>query len=419
MGFKEQLFIIRNWLFEKKNIVLVSVLIIIFLILITCLTIIQLSIDNKREILNSVDERTYKIVHKVIEDDVNHKIVDIEFTEEQIELLKNVKHVESVVNEKYQTGSRIKVPSFDKGSEEGILYLKALLNYDDIKVKNGNALENKYELVCSNIFYPHEFDNQIYSNLFVSNGKFIGKTIKVISSNEDLNEKEITLKIVGSYENKYMETANTCYTDVETYDEISSKYDGWFESYDENGNLIEIEYIENYDYFVVIDSKDNVSFVLEELKNLNFEFYPYSYTDFTFLNSLFIIPLFVSVAVIVLTFFILYNFISKKNINRLNNVGILKAIGYDEKDIISLIFKENVILVIISFIISLFIYFVVLNYLTYTLLAEITYNSAVLDVPYILIIILLVLFIYIVYLIIKLNFKKIFSYSNQELLAIK
>lgn len=419
MGVKEQLFIIRNWLFEKKNIVLTSVLIIIFLILITCLTIIQLSIDNKKEILNSVDERTYKIVHKVIDDDVNHKIIDVEFSEEQIDSVKNIEHVEAVVNEKYQAGSRIKVSTFDEGNEDGIIYLKVLFNYDDIKLKSGEALENKYELVCSNIFYPHEFDNQIYSNLFVPSDKFIGKTIKVTSSNEDLNEKEITLKIVGSYQNKYMETANTCYTDIETYDEISSKYKGWFESYDENGNLIEIEYIKNYDYFVVIDSKDNVSFVLEELKNLNFEFYPYSYNDFTFLNSLFMIPLFVSAVVITLTFFILYNFISKKNMNRLNNVGILKAIGYDEKDIISLNFKENVILVIISFIISLFIFFVVLNYLTYTLLAEITYNSAVLDVPYILIIILFILFIYIVYLIIKLNFKKIFSYSIQELLAMK
>lgn len=419
MNFKEQFFIIRNRLFEKKNIILIIVLIIIFLVLITCLTIIQFSIDNKKEILNSVDERTYKIIHEVIDDDINHVLKDVEFTEEQIETIKNLEHVEAVVNEKYRFESRTEVSTFDKGTEKGILYLKILLNNDDLKIKNGRNLKNKYELICSNIFYPHEFDDRMYSDLFIPNDEFVGKDIKVISSNEDLDEKEISLKIVGSYENKYMETANTCYTDMETYDEISSKYAGWIGSYDEKGNLIEKEYNKYYDYFVVIDSKDNIPFVLNELRKMNIEFSPSSYTDFTFFNSLFLIPLFAGVIVIILTFFILYNFISKKNMNRLNNIGVLKAIGYDEKEIISLNFKENVVLIVVCYIISLFIYFIVLNYLTFTILAEITYNNAILDIPYILIVLLLVLFIYIIYMIIKSNFKKIFSYSIQELLAMK
>ena len=419
MSFKEQFFIIRNRLFEKKNIILIIVLIIIFLVLITCLTIIQFSIDNKKEILNSVDERTYKIIHEVIDDDINHTLKDVEFSEEQIEAIKNLNHVELIVNEKYQFESRIEVSNFDKGSEKGILYLKVLFNENDLKIKNGKNLKNKYELICSNIFYPHEFDDRMYSDLFIPSNEFIGKEIKVISSNENLGGKEINLKIVGSYENKYMETANTCYTDMETYDEISSRYSGWTGSYDEKGNLIEKEYSKYYDYFIVIDSKDNIPFVLDELRKMNIEFSLSSYTDFTFLNSLFLIPLFVGFIVIILTFSILYNFISKKNTNRLNNIGILKAIGYNEKEIISLNFKENVILIVVSYIISLFIYFIVLKYLTYTFLAEITYNNAILDAPYILIVLLLVLFVCIIYLIIKSNFKKIFCYSTQELLAMK
>lgn len=419
MSFKEQFFIIRNRLFEKKNIILIIVLIVIFLILITCLTIIQFSIDNKKEILNSIDERTYKIIHEVIDDDINHTLKDVEFSEEQIEAIKNLNHVELIVNEKYQFESRIEVSNFDKGSEKGILYLKVLLNENDLKIKNGKNLKNKYELICSNIFYPHEFDDRMYSDLFIPSNEFIGKEIKVISSNEYLGGKEINLKIVGSYENKYMETANTCYTDMETYDEISSRYAGWTGSYDEKGNLIEKEYNKYYDYFIVIDSKENIPFVLDELRKMNIEFSSSSYTDFTFLNSLFLIPLFVGFIVIILTFSILYNFILKKNMNRLNNIGILKAVGYDEKDILSLNFKENVILIVISYVISLFIYFIVLKYLTYTFLAEITYNNAILDAPYILIVLLLVLFVCIIYLIIKSNFKKIFCHSTQELLTMK
>ena len=419
MSFKDQFFIVRNRLFEKKNIILLIVLTIIFLILITCLTVIQFSINNKNEISNLADGRTYKIVHEVVDDDINHTLRDVEFTEEQIEKIKNLEHVDLVVNEKYYLESRIEVSTFDKGSEKGVLTLKALLNKDDIKIKTGTNLENRYELVCSDIFYPYEFEDRIYSDLFIPSNEFLDKEIKVISSNEDLYEKEITLKIVGSYENKYMETANTCYTDMETYDQITSKYMGWIGSYDEYGNLIEKEYNEYTDYFVVIDSKENIPFVLEKLREMNMEYYPYFYTDYSFLYSLFLVPLFIGLVVIILTFSILYSFISKKNTSRLNNIGILKAIGYDEKDIIGLNFKENVILIIASYIISLLIYFIVLNYLTYTFLAEITYNNFILNVPYLLIIILLILFIFIIYLITKLSFKKIFNYSIQELLITK
>ncbi|MGN1371945.1 MAG: FtsX-like permease family protein [Candidatus Coprovivens sp.] len=419
MSFKDQFFIIRNRLFEKKNIVLLIVLTIIFLILITCLTIVQFSVNNKNRISNLADGRTYKIIHEVIDDDINHTLRDVEFTEEQIGMIKNLEHVESIVNEKYYFGSRTEVSTFDIESEEGILYLKVLLNKDDIKIKKGTNLENKYELVCSDTFYPHEFDDRMYRNLFIPSSKFIGKEIEVISSNEDLDGKSITLKIVGSYENKYMETANTCYTDMETYNEISSKYAGWVGSYDEKGNLIEKEYSKYYDYFVVIDSKDNIFSVLDELKRMNIEYYPYSYTDFTFMNMLLIIPIVIGIVVIILTLNILYSFISKKNMSRLNNIGILKAIGYDEKDIILLNFKENTILIVICYIISLLIYFVALNFLTYTFWAEITYNNVILDVPYVLIAVLLILFIFIIYLIIKSSFKKIFNYSIQELLAMK
>lgn len=419
MSFKDQFFIVRNRLFEKKNIILLIVLTIIFLILITCLTVIQFSINNKNEISNLADGRTYKIIHEVIDDDINHTLRDVEFTEEQIEKIKNLEHVELIVNEKYYFGNRTEVSTFDKESEEGILSLKVLLNKDDIKIKKGTNLENKYELVCSDTFYPHEFDERMYRDLFIPSSEFIGKEIEVISSNEDLDGKKVTLKIVGSYENKYMETANTCYTDMETYNEISSKYAGWVGSYDEKGNLIEKEYNKYYDYFVVIDSKDNISSVLDELRRMNVEYYPYSYTDFTFMNMLLIIPIVIGIVVIILTLNILYSFISKKNTNRLNNIGILKAIGYDEKDIISLNFKENTILIIICFIVSLLIYFVALNYLTYNFLAEVTYNNVILDVPYVLIALLLILFIFIIYLITKSSFKKIFNYSIQDLLTMK
>lgn len=419
MSFKDQLFIVRNRIFEKRNIIFIIVLTIICLILFTCLTIIQFSIENKKAILNSENERTYKIYHEVIDDDINHTLRDVEFTEEQIETIKNLEHVESIVNEKYYFGSRTEVSAFNKESEEGILVLKVLLNKEDIKIKKGTNLEDKYELVCSNIFYPHEFDNRMYRDLFIPSSEFLGKEIEVISSNEDLDGKKISLQIVGTYENKYMETANTCYTDMATYDEIVSKYGGSIESYDEKGNLIEKEYREYRDYLVRIDSKENVEEVLTALDDMGIEYGRVFYMDSGFLNLLYFIPLFVGVVVILLTFSILYNFIVKKNMNKLSSIGILKAIGYDEKNITSLMVYENIVVVILSYIFSLFFYLIVLHYFTYTLLAEVTYNNYILNVPYLFIVVSFVAFVFVIYVIVKLNLKKIFQYNVQELLFMK
>ncbi len=417
MNIKDQLFIIRKRLFEKRNIILIIVLTIIFLILFSCLTVMQFSVENKKEVLNSVDVRTYKIFPEMVDDKVNHTTEYIDFTEEQIEKVRNINHVELVESDKYLREYRVEVSEFNNGSEQGIIYLKALIKDDDIKIKKGTGIQNKYELVCSNTFYPHEYDERIYSNLFLSSKDILNKQIKVISDNEDLNKKEITLKIVGTYENKFEETANTCYTNTLTYDEIFSKYDGYTAEYDEDGNLINKEYSEYRNYLVRIDSRENINEVLKALDDMGIEYSQYSYIDLGFFTLLYSIPLFVAIIVILLTLLILYNFISKKNLNRLNNIGMLKALGYDEKTIITLNINENIVITAISCVISLIIYLITLNYLTYTLLAEITYTSCILNVPYILMILSFIIFVFIVSLIAKSNFKKIFKFSVFEQLT--
>lgn len=417
MNIKDQFFIIRKRLFEKRNIILIIVLTIIFLILFSCLTIMQFSVENKKAVLNSVDERTYKISPEMVDDKVNHRTEYIDFTEEQLEKIRNINHVELVESEKYLREYREEVSEFNNGNEQGIILLKALLKEDDIKIKKGKGIQNKYELVCSNTFYPHEYDERIYSNFFLSNKDILNKQIKVISDNEDLNKKEISLTIVGTYENKFEEAANTCYTNIETFDEIVHKYNGYNAGYDEDGNLINKEYSEYSDYLVRIDSRENINEVLKALNDMGIEYRQCFYTNLEFFTLLYSIPLFVAIIVILLTLLILYNFISKKNMNRLNYIGMLKAVGYDEKAITTLNINENIVVTAISCVISLIIYLITLNYLTYTLLAEITYTSLILNVPYILIFLSFIIFVFIVSLIVKSNFKKIFKFSVFEQLT--
>lgn len=401
MDFKDQLFIIKNRIFEKRNIILIIILVIIFLIFYSCLTAIKVSVDNKREILKSDNLRTYYIYPD----------------ENQAEQIKNIEHVELVVNNKYAAQNNIDVKEFDSKKQKSTIYIKPLIKENDIEIKKGKGLNNKYEMVCPDTFYPYEYNEKMYKNFFLPKSKYLNKTITLKSENEDYEGKEIDLTIVGTFKNKYGETANTCYTDFDTFNEISSKYGVCSYGYDIEGNLVYEDCNEYTDYILRVDKRENNKKVEKELKNMNVQFDIAGGLDPTILNMVYTVPLFVSIIVSLLTILILYNFITKKNIKRAKNIGILKAMGYEDEVIIKLNINENIIITIISAIISFIIYAIVLNNLRYTLLAEVTFNNFILSIPYLYIILTLIVTILIIILIVKSNLKKIFKNSIQDMLT--
>lgn len=400
MKYKDQFFIIKDRLFETKNIVLLIIMTIIFIIIYSCLTIIDVSIENKKEILNSEDSRTYIVYPK----------------ENQIELIKNLEHIEIMTSNKYKHSRSFETSSFDNNSEKGFIRIKALLKENDIKIKKGTKISSKYELVCSNTFYPYEYDKKIYKDLFLSSKEILKKTLEIVSQNEDLNNKKINLTTVGTYENKYMEEINTCYTSVETFDEISSKYSSFSESYDEYGNLIYSTPNEYEDYILIVDSKENINNVTNYLTQNKITFDKYLILNPETLDMLYAIPLFIGIIIIIITLSILNSFISKKLNNKIHNIGILKSIGYEDKAITYLNINENIIIILISSLISLIIYYLTLSNLKYSLLSEITYNNYIFKIPFISIAILILVFILIVIMIVKSKLNKILKLSIQELL---
>lgn len=203
MNYKDQLFIIKDRIFEKRNIILLSVMAFIFLILFSCLTIVSFSIENQKGIYSSEIGRTYRLYPT---DEQETKVNEI----------KNIEHVEFFGNSKYLAENAFEVKEFDKNNEAGIVFVKPLVKAYDVKIKRGRNIENKYEIICSDTFYPHYYEDRLYKSLFVSGGKILNKEIKVKSQNEDLNEKEITLTIVGTYKNKFMEDSSFCHVNMNT-----------------------------------------------------------------------------------------------------------------------------------------------------------------------------------------------------------
>ena len=90
----------------------------------------------------------------------------------------------------------------------------------------------------------------------------------------------------------------------------------------------------------------------------------------------------------------------------------MKAIGYEDKDIINLNISENIIIILFSSVISFIIYLIVFNSLKYTLLAEVTYGSYILNIPYLLIILSIIIFSFISSLFVRKSYKKISAFFN-------
>ncbi len=403
MNYIDQFFIIKDRLFETKNIVLLIIMTIIFMILFSCLTIIKFSIENQKEIYSSEIGRTY-IVYTTDEQ------------EKKVNEIKNIEHVEFFGSGKYRAESHFRIEEFDKNGTESTISVKPITTINDVEIKKGRNIENKYEMICSDTFYPYDYDNRLDKSLFISSNKLLNKEVKVKSKNEDLNEKEITLTIVGTYKNKFMEESTYCRVNMDTFYDIASKYSGRGESHFADGT-IEAQYYGYENYYVLrIDNKTNIEKVLTTLDNMNIEYEQAFYLDEGFIAILFFIPLFTGIIVILITISILYSFINKKINNRIHNFGILKSIGYEDKTITSININENILIIIISSLISFVLYLNILNYLKYTLLAEVTYGNYILNVPFISIILLLIILIFIIIKIIKSKLNKILKLSIQDLL---
>ena len=113
---------------------------------------------------------------------------------------------------------------------------------------------------------------------------------------------------------------------------------------------------------VKVETLKDVKPISEKIKALGFEVRPNTYISNSYSKH---IPIFVSILTIIISFYILYNFIKKKLIYHIHTYGILKASGYKNEDIFKIEFIENTIITTICFIISVIIfiigYYIIIN----------------------------------------------------------
>lgn len=384
---------LKRKIFQKRNIVMIIILMFLLIISFFGLTITMTIFNYKNNLVNkNYEYRTLTINQK--EENINDDILKVG----------SIEDVTFVGSTKYLNGSIVKVKDFDVDDLKGTIQIFPLIPGRNIKSSYDEDTLEEGKIICPKKFYPHSlalnsdadnFDMGIvYSN--VLNGEdYIGKKVEIKSESDEQNYQ---FEIVGTYnQNESLNSINTCLVNIKDYDKLASPYSGIGYGVDNEGNEIE-DYYEYEGLMVLVDKLDNLSKVKSKLIELGYNVENYFVLDNQSIFIYIYIPLLICLIVLIVCINIIYNFIVKKTKEKLRVYGIQSAVGFENKLILNLDIWENIIVYGISFIFSFVIYYIVLQILIRTLLYEFVYNSVSIVVPVMLISVYFgVLLLFIVY----------------------
>ena len=371
---------LKRKIFQKRNIVMMIILMFLLLISFFGLTITWTIFNYKNNLINkNYEYRTLTINQN--EDNIN----------DDISKVSSIENVAFVGSTKYLNGSIVKVKDFDIDDLRGSIQIFPLISGRNIKSSyDENSLEEG-KIICPRKFYPHSlalssdadnFDMGIVYSKVLNGSDYIGKKVDIKSES---GEQNYQFEIVGTYnQNESLNSINTCFVNIKDYDKLASPYSGIGYGVDNEGNEI-VDYYEYEGLMVLVDKLDNISKVKSKLIELGYNAENYFVLDNQSVFIYIYIPLLICLIVLIVCISIIYNFIVKKTKEKLKVYGIQSVVGFDNKLILNLDIWENIIVYGISFILSFVIYYIVLQILIRTLLYEFVYNSVSIDVPVMLI----------------------------------
>lgn len=371
---------LKRKIFQKRNIVMMVILMFLLIISFFGLTITWTIFNYKNNLINkNYEYRTLTINQK--EDNINDDILKVS----------SIENVTFVGSTKYLNGSIVKVKDFDVDDLKGSIQIFPLISGRNIKSSYDENTLEEGKIICPKKFYPHSlalssdadnFDMGIVYSKVLNGFDYIGKKVEIKSES---GEQNYQFEIVGTYnQNESLNSINTCLVSIKDYDKLASPYSGIGYGVDNEGNEIE-DYYEYEGLMVLVDKLDNISKVKSKLIELGYNVENYFVLDNQSIFIYIYIPLLICLIVLIVCINIIYNFIVKKTKEKLRVYGIQSAVGFENKLILNLDIWENIIVYGISFIFSFVIYYIVLQILIRTLLYEFVYNSVSIVVPVMLI----------------------------------
>ena len=370
----------KRKILQKRNIVMMIILMFLLLISFFGLTITWTIFNYKNNLINkNYEYRTLTINQN--EDNIN----------DDISKVSSIENVAFVGSTKYLNGSIVKVKDFDTDDLRGSIQIFPLISGRNIKSSYDENTLEEGKIICPKKFYPHSlalssdadnFDMGIVYSKVLNGSDYIGKKVDIKSES---GEQNYQFEIVGTYnQNESLNSINTCLVNIKDYDKLASPYSGIGYGVDNEGNEI-VDYYEYEGLMVLVDKLDNISKVKSKLIELGYNVENYFVLDNQSIFIYIYIPLLICLIVLIVCINIIYNFIVKKTKEKLKVYGIQSVVGFDNKLILNLDIWENIIVYGISFILSFVIYYIVLQILVRTLLYEFVYNSISIDVPVMLI----------------------------------
>lgn len=374
MDAKAKKLIIKSRLFEKKNILFILINLFIFLAFLITISLLYFTFTY--EFFSQTRNPRYTTIEALKKDEQGNYLPYDDYA-----FLNNLDYVVFHENSKYE---RIIIP-LNISSKDVEIEIKPLLDIKELKLSK-SLLKN--EIICTNYMMNIDYDKDIVD--------YVIKTKKLFGNSIDINNTN--LKLTGTYSPRInMSSLNTCYVSKETFEDLAQNEEP------RNSEIIRI------------DNQKNVNKLREELRSRGLSMYVSEYRGDV--KMFIIISVFIALIILVITFTILYNFIKKKTIYRLNHYGILKVSGYKDKDIINLEILESSMILLISFIIAYIIYYILYKKVTVAILYSLLFESELtVDIPIIIPILSIIVAFLLTTLTIKKLLKHYFKYDISEML---
>ena len=410
---------------RKENIVYGLIFIILVVILFLILSFINLIIGYRR------DSNKYDILARTI-------LVQNEHTNQDFDKINTIKHVKINVTDKYYYQFSVLTKEFDVENSKGEIRVKAVVEKDTLKIVDGRSIQNDKEILIPSIFYPHgpftdDGKEIIIKENFIDGKNLIGKEIEIASSKDypfrflypeynssNIKEEELLrkkweeeilkpylekqtkylYKIVGTYDSTYnMSERNIVFVSMKDLDDIKNEIKGGTSDTDENGTFV-FNPDKYDDRMIIVDNYKNVEYVSEELTKMGFiNSTVRSYDDIQY-KLLTYVPLSIAIIVLFVAIKLMKKFISKKYNNIHYELGIFKALGYNNNQIIKIELYENIAITIIGIIISFILFLIAFNVIinVVPIFIETEYYSVTIRVPYLYISIFIIgIFLYVIY----------------------
>ncbi len=343
---------LKNLIYYKKrticNIIITFSIILIILITFTASnTIISFLEEN---INKNIEYRTMYVKYDVMEESLSSVM-------KKLSKVKNV--IKVIEQDKYQ--SYITIDKFKTNKTDGeinIIASDSNLLPSIVAGRNPNSNDKNY-LICPTKFIADSnlsTRTDLTKEDYIDGRKFLNKeiTIKYYSYDyskeipEVLNQYEEEFQLIGLY-NTYDNYAkdNTCYTSFTNVAKINKNMSGNSEEYTE-----EVYY---HPIIIVNDSK-NIDSVFEEINSMGYTPIKRMNIDSNLIGNIKLICLSILLIAIVISIICMITIILKNIKEQEQEIGLLKALGYTNKNISLSFLVESLIIGLISFFISILIY---------------------------------------------------------------